>query len=166
MNISVMNSKKELITFIKYTLVGILGAGVGAIIVTYFTHKLPEDATPLSYIVPYLLSVEAGILVTFYPNDVWVFREEQYKLNVWQRLMAYHGALFGGFVIQTIVFALLILINAPTRTAYFMGIGAAALWNYIVSRKAVFAGGEKDKNSGIWSRFSRKRSGSDFIPKE
>ena len=166
MNIRIANSKKELITFIKFTLVGILGAGVGAIIITYFTHKLPEDASPLAYIVPYLLSVEAGILVTFYPNDVWVFREEQYKLNVWQRLMAYHGALFGGFIIQTIVFSFFLLIHAQMRTAYFMGVGAAALWNYVVSRKTVFVGGEKNKNSGIRGRFSRKRSGSDAFKEE
>ncbi len=152
-----MNSRKELITFIKFTLVGILGAGVGAIIITYFTHKLPEDASPLSYIVSYLLSVEAGILVTFYPNDVWVFREEKYKLNVWQRLVAYHGALFGGFIIQTIVFSFFLLIHTPMRTAYFMGVGAAALWNYVVSRKTVFVGGEKNKSRGLRGRLSWKR---------
>ncbi len=155
-----MNSRKELIIFIKFTLVGLLGALVGSAIITFFTHKLPEDASPLAYIVPYLLSVEAGILVTFYPNDVWVFREEQYKLNVWQRLLAYHGALFGGFIIQTIVFAFFLVIHVPTRTSYFLGVGAAALWNYVVSRKAVFSGGEKNKSRGLRGRVSWKRVGS------
>jgi len=159
-------SRKEIIIFIKFTLVGVLGAVVGGAILTYLTGRLPPDASPLAYIIPYLLSVEAGILITFYPNDVWVFREEEYTLNVWQRLLAYHGALFGGFIIQTIVFAVFLLMHTPTRTAYFLGVGGAALWNYVVSRKAVFAGGEKNKNRGIRGRLSGKRGRRPSLKKE
>jgi putative flippase GtrA len=153
-----MNKKKEIIKFVKFMLVGLLGAVVGSGIITYMTGKLPPDAHPLAYIIPYLISVEAGILVTFYPNDVWVFREQEYKLTMWQRLVAYHGALFSGFIVQTIIFGFFLLIHTPLKTAYFLGIGAAAIWNYIVSRKTVFVeGGEKNKNRGLRSRFSRKR---------
>ncbi|OYT60433.1 polysaccharide synthesis protein GtrA [Euryarchaeota archaeon ex4484_178] len=153
-----MNKKKEIIKFTKFILVGFLGAIVGGGIITYATGKLPPDAHPLAYIVPYLISVEAGILVTFYPNDVWVFREQEYRLSMWQRLVAYHGALFSGFIVQTMVLVFFLILNASLQRAYFLAIGAAALWNYVVSRKTVFVeGGEKDKNRGLRSRFSRKR---------
>ncbi len=162
-----MNKKKEAIKFAKFTLVGLLGAVVGGSIITYLTGKLPPDARPLAYIIPYLISVEAGILVTFYPNDRWVFREQEYKLSMWQRLVAYHGALFSGFIVQTIVFGFFLLIHTPTKTAYFLGIGAAAIWNYIVSRKTVFVeGGEKHKGRGLRSRFSRKRGRRPTIKEE
>ncbi len=134
-----MSKRDETVKFIKFTLVGLLGALVGGAIVTYATGRLPPDASPLAYIIPYLLSVEAGILVTFYPNDVWVFKEQEYKLSLWQRLVAYHGALFSGFIVQTVVFGAFLLLHISVNIAYFLGVGAAALWNYIVSRKAVFA---------------------------
>ncbi len=162
-----MNKKKEAIKFTKFILVGMIGAFVGGGIITYMTGKLPPDAPPLAYIIPYLISVEAGILVTFYPNDVWVFREQEYKLSIWQRLVAYHGALFSGFIVQTIVFGFFLLIHTSLRTAYFLGIGAAAIWNYVVSRKTVFVeGGGKNKNRGLRSRFSRKRGRRPSIKKE
>ncbi|AGB04732.1 putative membrane protein [Aciduliprofundum sp. MAR08-339] len=162
-----MDSKNELITFIKFTLVGILGAGVGSLIIMEATHRLPPEASPYAFILPYLLSVEAGILVTFYPNDVWVFRKEKYKLTMWQRLVAYHIALFGGFVVQTLVFGVLLILSLPIKIAYFGGVGGAALWNYLVSRKAVFAEeGGRDENSGIRSRISGKRLGSNTLQKK
>ncbi len=160
-------SREEIITFIKFTLVGVLGAGVGASIITYMTNRLPPDASPLAYFIPYLLSVEAGILVTFLPNDMWVFRKEKYKLSMWQRLVGYHGALFSGFIVQTIIFGFFLLIRMSSSWAYFMGVGAAALWNYVVSRKAVFVeGGEKHKNRGLRGRLSRKRVRRDIVQKE
>ncbi len=143
-----MSDREEIVTFVKFTLVGILGAFVGGAIITYFTGRIPPDASPLAYIIPYLLSVEAGILVTFYPNDVWVFRQENYKLGFWGRLLAYHGALFSGFIVQTMVFGGAALLGLSISTSYWLGVGAAALWNYIVSRKAVFAG-EEDEDSDI-----------------
>ena len=140
-------SREEIITFVKFTLVGILGAVVGAAIVLYSTGKLPEDASPFLYFIPYLISVEAGILVTFFPNDRWVFRRENYRLSLWQRLVAYHGALFGGFIVQTLSFGALLLLHLDVKLSYFISVGAAALWNYIVSRKAVFVEGEGDAHS-------------------
>ena len=109
-----MNKKKEIIKFTKFILVGFLGAIVGGGIITYATGKLPPDAHPLAYIVPYLISVEAGILVTFYPNDVWVFREQEYRLSMWQRLVAYHGALFSGFIVQTMVLVFFLIAIPPS----------------------------------------------------
>lgn len=160
-------SREEIITFIKFTLVGVLGAGVGTIIITYMANRIPPNVSPFVYFVPYLLSVEAGILVTFLPNDMWVFRKEKYKLSMWQRLGGYHGALFSGFIVQTIIFGFFLLIRMSSLWAYFMGVGAAALWNYVVSRKAVFVeGGEIHKSCNLWSRFSRKCVRRDIIQKE
>ncbi len=160
-------NKKEIIKFVKFMIVGLLGTFVGGGIITYMTGKLPPDAHLLAYIIPYLISVEAGILVTFYPNDVWVFREQEYKLTMWQRLVAYHGALFSGFIVQTIIFGFFLLIHTPLKTAYFMGIGAAALWNYWVSRKTVFVeGGGKNKGRHLRSRFSRQRNRRPALPEE
>ena len=50
----------------------------------------------------------------------------------------YHGALFGGFLLQTGIFLFLLFMPISKRVAYFVGMVAAALWNYLISRKAVF----------------------------
>ncbi len=135
-----MNKKlHEIILFIKFSLVGVLGMGTSTLVFFLMTYRIPNQASFTQYIIPYLSSVEAGILVTFFPNDIWVFREEKSKLTLLQRFFAYHGALFSGFLVQTGVFIFLLLISAGDRFAYFAGMGAAALWNYVVSRKAVFA---------------------------
>jgi len=100
-----MNRKiHELMLFIKFGLVGVLGMGVSAAIFLLLTYRLPPETPSLNYIIPYFLSVESGILVTFIPNDRWVFKEEKNKLSLIQRFLTYHGALFGGFLLQTGIF--------------------------------------------------------------
>ena len=135
-----MNNKfHELVLFVKFSLVGVLGMATSTAIFFLLTYRLPDNSSVFNYIFPYLLSVEGGILVTFLPNEKWVFREEKTKLSMIQRFLAYHGALFGGFLVQTFVFVFLLFILPGGKFAYFAGMGAAALWNYIISRKAVFA---------------------------
>ena len=134
-----MNRKTyELMLFIKFGLVGVLGMGVSAAIFLLLTYRLPPETPSLNYIIPYFLSVESGILVTFIPNDRWVFKEEKNKLSLIQRFLTYHGALFGGFLLQTGIFLFLLFMPISKRVAYFVGMVAAALWNYLISRKAVF----------------------------
>ena len=138
--ISKMNRKLyELIHFFKFSIVGLLGMVISTAIFFSITSRLPENVSIFEYLPPYLISVEAGIVVTFFPNDRWVFKKEKKKLSTFHRFLGYHGTLFGGFVVQTFLFLFLLLVHINYYIAYVGGLGAAALWNYIISRKAIFA---------------------------
>ncbi len=140
-----MHKNFDLITFLKFGLVGFLGVGVSFVLY----YALPKYAN-LSDFVAYPIAQEAGILITFFPMDRWVFRARKYKHGFAGRLLMYHGTLISGLVVQTVILAVLQYYGIYRMYAYAAGAGAAALWNFVLSSTVVFAGGVDVENSRVW----------------
>ncbi len=115
--------------FLKYSLVGLSGVflnfGIYSILTRYF--NLSEISAPL-------ISIEISLISNFILHNLWTFNNRPKSNILISRLVRFHiaSALGGSINYLTFLFLLLVL-GLYDLLAYLIGIGFAAVINYLVN---------------------------------
>ena len=122
-------TKKELARFVKFGLVGFLGAGV-----TYFFWILLEVFLGFPDRMALVIGIEIAIISNFFINNFWTFRDRPKKERIFLKLLKFNLVSLGGLLINVIVYT--IFRDYFEFYKYFaevFGILGGFLWNFFIN---------------------------------
>jgi dolichol-phosphate mannosyltransferase len=121
--------KRDFIRLIRFSIVGVIGAGINTGLLWLFT-----DLAGIYYLLSSAIAIEIAILIQFLLNDRWTFKEKKtkgvkqfivriLKSNLWRS---------GGLVVNIgVLYLLTEYAGIYYLTSNIFGIFCAFLWNYL-----------------------------------
>ena len=121
--------KQDFIRLIRFSIVGVIGAGVNTGLLWLFT-----DLAGIYYLFSSAIAIEIAIIIQFILNDHWTFREKKtsgvkqfiariLKSNLWRS---------GGLVVNIgVLYLLTEYVSLYYLISNIFGILCAFLWNYV-----------------------------------
>jgi dolichol-phosphate mannosyltransferase len=118
---------------LRFGAVGISGVGVNTFFLWFFT-----EVVGFYYLVSSPIAVWLSILSNFTLNNLWTFADRARDVPLGVRLVKFHVAAAGGFVINFLFLWGLTSAGLYYLLSNLVGILAAFLWNYTVNVKWTF----------------------------
>ncbi len=119
----------EISLFIKFSIVGVIGAGVN-----YFFLFIFYGLFNLYYLLAAAISVEIAVISNFILNDKWTFQSRKKKGMSFLRFLKFNLVSSGGIVINLLVlWGLKENFNFNVYFAQFFAILTAWLWNFFIN---------------------------------
>ena len=124
----------NLITFIKFGLVGGLGTIVNLLILYFLT-----DIIGIHYLISAIFSIEVSVITNFLLHDSWTFKERKVSLSKPSRFLKFHVVIALGLVTSyALLFLLTEFLNLYYILSAFIGILAGFLINFLFSSNFVW----------------------------
>lgn len=125
---------------IKFLAGGGVAAAVNLILISYLVNHWGFN-TPLLRNIANLLSIEAGIIVSFFIYRTWVWKQEKYSVKkiLFYQFPLYHLAGGSALLVRSfVVFPLLDWLGLNYLINTFIGMLVGTVINYFISDRFVF----------------------------
>jgi dolichol-phosphate mannosyltransferase len=117
--------------FLRFSLVGLSGVAVNQASLYLLTEYV---LTARLYLAAAVLSTELALLNNFTWNELWAFRDKEYKGSLVGRLLRFHGSRILGILIGLAVLYLLTdMVGIYYLISNLISIALSTLVNYITS---------------------------------